>query len=346
MVSITVFAKRAATAAICLLLCGCTTNELGTKNAQPKSREFFAMDTYMTMKAYGDGAEKALNAAEFRILDLEGELSVTDNDSEISALNNADGKPVTVSDDVAVILRKAREIGNKTGGAMDITLYPIVKEWGFTTGDYHIPSAETLSGLLENVDYSRVDISGNAVTLPADFQVDTGALAKGYASDEAIRLFRENGVDSGIVSLGGNVMALGAKPDGSNWRVSVVDPFAPDTDMCILGIRDKAVITSGNYERYFIGEDGKLYCHIIDSSTGCPAESGLVSVTVIGECGLECDALSTALFVLGYEDAVGYWREYGGFDMILVTDDEKIFYTSGIADSFTNVSDMNAEVIS
>ena len=298
----------------------------------------------MSMKAYGDNAQKALDDSKELIMRLESELSVTDEGSCIYELNKT-GKG-TVTDSAAALINKAIEIGDRTGGALDITLYPLLKEWGFTTEDYHIPDDNTLANLLVNVDYRNISLSGNEVTLPENVQIDLGALAKGYTSDSIMEQMSADGVDSAIVSLGGNVQAIGIKPDGSAWKVSVRDPFAPETDMCIVEIKDKAVITSGNYERFFTGDDGKKYWHIIDPADGYPADNGLVSTTIIGDSGLECDALSTAFFVAGRDQAVNYWRNDRSFDMILVSDDGKIFYTEGIADSFKNISNMEAEVLS
>lgn len=297
----------------------------------------------MSMKAYGDNAQKALDDSRELIMRLESELSVTDEGSCIYELNK-NGKG-TVTDSAAVLINKAVEIGDRTGGALDISLYPVLKEWGFTTEDYHIPDDKILADLLSDVDYKSISISGNEVTLPENVQIDLGALAKGYTSDSIMKQMSSDGVDSAIVSLGGNVQAIGGKPDGSAWKVSVRDPFAPDTDMCIVEIKDKAVITSGNYERFFTGDDGKNYWHIIDPADGYPADNGLVSTTIIGESGLECDALSTAFFVAGKDKAVDYWRSDRSFDMILVSDDGKIYYTEGIADSFKNISSMEAEVL-
>ncbi len=297
----------------------------------------------MSMKAYGDNAQKALDDSRELIMRLDSELSVTDEGSCIYELNK-NGKG-TVTDSAAVLINKAVEIGDRTGGALDISLYPVLKEWGFTTEDYHIPDDKILADLLSDVDYKSISISGNEVTLPENVQIDLGALAKGYTSDSIMEQMSADGVDSAIVSLGGNVQAIGGKPDGSAWKVSVRDPFTPDTDMCIVEIKDKAVITSGNYERFFTGDDGKNYWHIIDPADGYPADNGLVSTTIIGDSGLECDALSTAFFVAGKDKAVDYWRNDRSFDMILVSDDEKIYYTEGIADSFKNISSMEAEVL-
>lgn len=317
----------------------------GNAAEEYRDRDVFAMDTYMNLAAYGEGAEKALDLAQARIIGLEELLSVTQENSDVSRINNSDGKPVEVSEDAAKLIAAGVDFGALTDGALDITIYPVLKEWGFTTGEYRIPEVDTLNALLENVDYSAVKVSGNTVQIPSGSQLDLGSLAKGYTGDEVMEIFRENGVTSAIISLGGNVQTLGKKPDGSNWRVGVKDPFEPAGNMCAVEVADKAVVTSGSYERCFMGEDGKSYWHIIDAADGYPADNGLVSVTVIGDSGLMCDALSTALFVAGTEKAQSYWREHGGFDMILVTDDRHVLYTEGIADSFENTGSMTAEEI-
>ncbi len=334
----------AVSAALLCTACGRASSSESTASPEAYSRVVFAMDTYMSIKTYG-GGNAALNAAEERITGLEKELSVTDSGSDIARLNSADGKPVEVCEDTLAIIKKAVETGDLTGGALDVTAYPVVREWGFTTGEYKIPAQEKLGELLANVDYKRISVNGSSVTLGEGQELDLGALAKGYTGDEVVKTLRENGAVAGIISLGGNVQSFGERPDGGPWRVAVIDPFFPDKDMCIVEIGEKAVITSGNYERYFTGDDGKTYWHIIDPADGCPADNGIVSATIIGDVGLECDALSTAMFVAGTEKAVEIWRSDPHYDMILVTDDSKIFYTEGIAESFRNTSSMPAEVI-
>lgn len=308
-------------------------------------RNVFAMDTFMTMRAYGDNGEKALQKAEQKIHDLESVLSVTEESSDIQRINSSHGTPVEVSAETAEIIGEAVRIGNETDGALDVTLYSVLRAWGFTGEEFRIPGTDEISELLKNVDYSRISIDGLTVALPEGFQLDLGALAKGYTSDVVIETLRENGVESAVVSLGGNVQTLGKKPDGSRWRIAVRNPFYPDTDMCLIETGETAVVTSGNYERFFIGEDGRKYWHILDASDGFPADNGLVSVTIIAESGLYCDALSTALFVMGKDSAVEFWYKKQDFDMILVTDSQEILYTKGIKNDFENLTEMSAEVI-
>ena len=330
--------------AILLLLSGCTTVSENTENFQA-TKDVFAMDTYMNLKAYGENSEIALEIAGDEIKYLDELLSVTNNDSDVRKINNSNGNSVSVNKETAEIIQNAIEIGSQTNGALDITIYPVLKEWGFTTNDYKIPDGKTIEMLLKNVDYNKIKLDGNSVTIPENFELDLGALAKGYTSDKVMEILHNNDVGSAVVSLGGNVQTLGRKPDGSLWKVAVTDPFSPDSAMGVLEVEDKAVITSGNYERYFVAENGEMYHHIIDPSDGYPADNGLVSVTIIGDSGIMCDALSTALFVSGFEKAVNYWKNNKDFDMILVTDRKNIFITEGVADTFENVSEMSMEMI-
>ncbi len=320
-------------------LCGCS--------AQPEkyTRDIFAMDTLMSLTAYGDNAQDALDKAAERINALEQSLSVTIPESDISRLNSSAGATVSVGEDALTIIQKSLEISEKSGGALDITIYPVLKAWGFTTGEYSAPASEELASLLELVDYTKIHINGSTVTLPEGYSVDLGALAKGYASGCAEDILRSSGVDCAILNLGGNVCAIGSRPDGEPWKVAVASPFEDEEYLGILTVEDKFIVTSGKYERFFIGEDGRKYHHIIDPETGYPSENGLAAVTVIGESGIECDALSTALLVLGEEKAQEYWRKNGGFEMILVTEDKRTIVTSGIAENFTNSSDRMTEVI-
>ena len=323
------------TALILLFACSCGTSEA--------SRDFFAMDTIVSVKAYGSNSAEAVNAAADRITELERLFSVTDKNSEIAMLNeNGSAK---VSDDTAHVISEALKICGETDGALDITIYPVLREWGFTTPETHVPTDAEIAAALPKTGYEHVSLSGNSVTIPDGFMLDLGSCAKGYAGSEMIAAMSELGITSALVNLGGNVQALGKKPDGSDWTVGIADPFAPETLLGTVAVHDRAVITSGGYQRYFTDDSGNKYIHILDPKTGRPADSGLASVTVIGCDGLICDALSTALFVMGKERAVGYWQEHSGFDMILVTNERRIFITEGISAQFTDRSGLPTEII-
>jgi len=298
------------------------------------SESFFAMDTYMTFTAYGVNAEYALKQAENRIVELEGLWSVTDPGSEIYAVNHSSGQSVAVSRETEELVSFALRMAEDTGGALEPTIYPVLTAWGFTTDENRVPSEKEIARLLESVGYDRVHSEKGTLSLEAGSMLDLGAVGKGYAGDEVVRMLRENGITSAILDIGGNVQAIGTKPDGSSWRVGLKDPFSGGV-LGVIRVADEAVVTSGSYERYFIGEDGKRYGHIIDPATGYPVDNGVASVSVIAGEGKLCDALSTSLFVMGLEGAEDYWRRHQDFDMILVMEDGNIYVTEGIKDKFS-----------
>lgn len=331
-------------ALVCLLLislagCGTQTEKSGgdttaayaEETADVNSSTIFAMDTVMDLTIYGDAA--VLDHAEERILHLESLFSVTDPASEIYTLDHTGA--CVLSEETGELLEQALALCGRTGGALDISIYPVVRAWGFTTGSYQIPSDEEISELLESVDYTKIqyDPITKTAQLPDDMEIDLGSIAKGYTGDKLIELLRNSGVSSALINLGGNVQTLGSKPDGSPWRIAVRDPMG-DGYIGILEAVDKAVITSGGYERYF-EQDGEVYWHIIDPSTGQPAKNGLLSVTIVGDSGALCDALSTSLFVMGAEDAAAFWRSSDDFEAVFVDEGGNITITEGLENSFS-----------
>lgn len=304
---------------------------------QPVSRDVFAMDTYMTVTAYGDAAQNAVDEAVAEIERLDGILSTGDENSEIFALNQQGGG--TISEDTEYLLERSLEIWQDTDGTFEIGIYPVMQAWGFTSGEYRVPSKEELDQLLSLADSSQISVNqeDSSVSFGKDgMKIDLGGIAKGYTSSRIMDIFRNDGVTSGLVSLGGNVQVLGVKPDGSKWRVAIQSPSGGDEYLGILEAADCAVITSGGYERYF-EEGGVTYHHIIDPSTGYPADSGLESVSIVSADGTLADGLSTALFIMGREKAEAFWREHSDeFDAILLDDNGVVYITEGIADDFTS----------
>ena len=299
------------------------------------STDLFAMDTYMTIKAYGPGAESALSDISSMISDLDSRLSVTNTESEIYQLNHAEGKSVPLSDTTADLLSKALALGGTTGGALELTSYPLSLAWGFTTGDYQIPDQEAIDGLLPLVDDSAITLDGTSATLPSGAQLDLGAVAKGYAGDRAAEMLQDAGVTSALLNLGSStIRAIGSKPDGSPWRIALQDPNDTSAYAGVVSATDRSIDTSGGYERYFEGDDGEIYWHILDPDTGYPAKNGLISVTVLSGSALTGDGLSTALFVMGLDSAIDYWRENGGFEFIFITDQNEIYVSQGAQDLF------------
>ena len=308
------------------LLTGCS----GAPAQEPKTATFFAMDTAMDFTVYGDAA--LLDEAETLIGSLEEQVSVTDEHSDIYAIDHTGSG--SLSGNTAELMEQALELCRRTGGALDISVYSIVRAWGFTTGSYQVPDEETIQSLLPLVDYTQIqyDAATGVVTLPEGMEIDLGSVAKGYAGQLAAQMLREHGVQSALLNLGGNVQTVGAKPDGSPWQIGIKDPQGEDA-MMVLSVEDQAVVTSGGYERYF-EQDGQTYWHIMDPSTGHPADSGLISVTIVGDEGVVCDGLSTALFVMGLEKAADLWAQSGDFEAVFVTASGEVYITEGLRDHF------------
>lgn len=312
-----------------------TTNSTTASSAQPVSQEIFAMDTYMTVTAYGDNAQKGVTDAIAEIQRLDNLLSIGKEDSEISKLNKSGC--AALSDDTAVMVTKALDLYKSTGGAFDITVLPLMELWGFTTQEYYVPTEDEIQSTLQRVGADKLtwDESTKTLTLGDKQEIDLGGIAKGFTSSRIMEIFKKDGVTCGMVSLGGNVHLLGTKQDGSAWRVGIQDPNNTDDMLGVLEANDCAVITSGAYERNF-EKDGVTYHHIIDPATGKPSNSGLTSVTIVSKDGTLADGLSTSLFVMGKDKAIAYWKQHADeFDTILVDKDRNVYITEGIAGNFS-----------
>lgn len=308
-------------AALSLTACG--------RGEEPEKQELFAMDTYMSLIAYGDGARDALAAAAREINRLERELSRTVSTSDVYQLNA--GGSASVSDETAALLAAAVEYSEKTGGLFDVTIAPLVTLWGITTDSPRVPSQGEIDALLPLVGSDHIRLDGDTVTLDTGCAVDLGGIAKGYASDRVAEILRQNAVTGAAVSLGGNVYVCGQKPDGTGWSVAVQDPKNTDSYALTLELTDTFAVTSGGYQRFFTGEDGTVYQHILDPRTGRPAETDLLSVTVIAQNGTMADAYSTALYVMGEQGACDFWRQSAAaFDLVLVMSDGRVLYTPGL----------------
>lgn len=323
--------------------CGQASAPASSDSTDSQSIDLFAMDTTMTLTAYGDHAGEALDAAKSEIERLDALFSISSETGDIYKLNR--DHTATLQEDTLSLLSRALEVSASTDGIFDCTIQPVMEAWGFTTENYRVPSSDELSDLLAHVDYTQVQLDGSTAVIPDDVQVDLGGIAKGFTSDRMMQVFSENGVTSGIISLGGNVQALGTKPDGSRWRVAVQDPENSEENFAVVEIEDEAVITSGGYQRYF-EQDGTIYHHIIDPRTGTPADSGVVSSTIISHDGTLSDGLSTSLFIMGVDDALDYWRAHSDeFDAILMDKDGKVYVTKGIADRCTMLNGNEMQVV-
>lgn len=315
-----------------LALAGCQ------KAPEPVEFTTFAMDTVMNFTLYGEKKQTADTVKPLLtggVSALDKILSATEEGSDIARLNRRGTGGVGA--ETAEVLAKALELCEVTGGALDITAYPAVKAWGFTQEEHRVPSPAELEALAEKIDYAAVKLEGGAVSLPEGVEMDLGAVAKGWAGDLLAETVRANGIASALLDLGqSTIAAVGAKPDGSPWRVGVVDPARPGACFAVVELEDMAMGTSGGYQRYF-EQDGEIYWHILDPDTAAPARSGLASVTVASPSAFLCDGLSTALFVMGLEDGAQFWRDHPelDFEVVFVTEDGEIYRTAGLEGRFS-----------
>lgn len=322
------------------VMCSCDKKEnKKIKLVKEYTRDVFAMDTYMTLKVYSDDGKKAENALDESVSEIEkldDLFSVGNEQSEVSILNESGSE--FVSEDFINVIKRAKEISEDTDGAFDITIFPLMEEWGFVNKNFKVLGDNEIKELLEHVNYKKVDIdeSEDFVSIDENSKIDLGGIVKGYASDMVMDIIKKNNIDNAVVSLGGNVACIGKNKDDKLWKVAIKDPDNEDDYLGSVEVSNKSVITSGGYERFF-EKDGKKYHHILDPKTGKPSDSGVSSVTIISEDGLLADALSTSLFVMGKEKAEKYWRKHSDeFDYILKTDSGEVILSEGVKDIFTS----------
>lgn len=311
---------------VALVLCGCS---------RESTAEFYAMDTFMSVSAHGEDSSDAVKQVQARITELERLWSVTDEDSELSRLNS--GEISAVSAETEELIEFCAYISDRTYGAFDPTIYPVLTAWGFTQEEKRVPSDSEIAQLLKRVGMDNVLREDNdEITLKNGAMLDFGAIAKGYAGSEAERILREAGISSALINLGGSITTVGKKPNGSDWKIGVKDPSG-EGNVGVLSLSDLSAVTSGAYERCFTAPDGTVYGHIIDPATGRPADNDLLSATIVSKNATLCDALSTALFVMGERKAEQFYYENGsvlGFEIILITKNNEIIISRGLRERF------------
>ncbi len=322
--------------AVLIMLQGC-----GVKGGeQSVTKTGFMLDTNIEVTAYGqkDQAEKAVDGVLTRIRDIDNKMSPELPSSSVVKINAAAGKDyVKVDGDTFYVIREGIKYAGLTGGMLDISVGPLVKLWGIGTENAHVPTREEIDKARALIDYKKIDINenNNEVKLSQpDMRMDLGAIAKGYAADCAKQVIIKNGIKSALINLGGNIYAMGSKADGSDWRIGIQDPFNSRGDYVgIVRVKDKSVVTSGNYERFF-EENGKRYHHIFDVSTGYPSDNGVVSTTIISDKSIDGDALSTSVFVLGVDKGLKLVESMDGVEAVIITSDKKVYATPGAKSIF------------
>lgn len=298
----------------------------------------YGMSTVMTHQAHGKHSEEALKAVRKEAERLEDLLSRFRHGSEISRINRAAGKKrIKLCDETYRILERAAEISECCQGLFDVTIGPLVTLWNNCKDISGPPEEARIRDVLPMVNYKELVLDPkemSAMLKRPGQSIDLGAIGKGYAGDKFLKVFREYGITSAFTNIGGNVVALGAKPDGSPWRIGISHPRRENSIIGLVSVTDKAVVTSGDYQRFFIGRDGRRYHHILDPLTGYPADSGLVSVTVTADSSMDADALSTVLFIAGLEKGIELIRRFPGAEAIFIDTNLKLHITAGLKDTF------------
>lgn len=300
-----------------------------------QSRVGFFFDTVITIEAYTND-ESILDDAIAECQRYDDLLSKTKEGSDVWKINHANGERVAVSDETLDIIRKALEYSQLSDGKFDITIEPCVALWDFTGENMGVlPDEAQLAEAASHVDYTKVDVTDEGVQLPAGETIDLGAIAKGYITDRIKDFLVERGITCGMLNFGGNVLAIGTKPDGSDWNIGIQDPGSTTGEsIAVVPVSDSAVVTSGIYERGF-DVDGVRYHHILDTSTGWPVQNELAGITILAGDAFDADALSTTVFAMGLEEGTAFVEGLDGVEAVFITRDEQVSWTSGLNDRLT-----------
>ena len=312
-------------------------------SCQPKAEPFritFALDTVCIIMLYDQARPEVYEDIFARIHEIERRMSFFRPDSDIVRINAAAGiAPVQVNDDVFLLIERALDHAEMSGGAFDPTIGPLVSLWGIGGDDPRIPSQEEINAVLPLINWRDVELNSEQGTVflrQPGMALDLGAIAKGYAADEAAEIIRRARLRRGLVDLGGNVVTHGVKQDRTPWRVGLQNPLGErGTYVGVISGWDMTVVTSGVTERYFI-YDGLRYHHLFSPFDGYPARTGLLSATIVGTVSMDADALSTSIFVLGYERGRDLVESLMGVEAIFIFEDKSIRKTTGVALTITD----------
>ncbi|MDP3487006.1 MAG: FAD:protein FMN transferase [Bacillota bacterium] len=295
------------------------------------------MDTFIRLVAEGRNAESVLKETVAEMSRLEGLLSAHLPSSDVWRINGAQGEPVVVSQEVIDVLERAALVYEKSNGTFDVTVGAVLRTWGFGTDTLAIPTATALAEAMRGVGFDSIVFDSGTRTVQLTnphTKLDLGGVAKGYIVDRALDVIRSKGIKHAIVDAGGDVRVMGGRPGKYLWdkpraaRVGIQDPFWPDGLIAIVEVRDGSVLTSGDYERFFV-EEGVRYTHIIDPRTGYPVR-GLASVTIVTEEAALADAIATAVMVLGKDEGMKLINSWDGVEGMLITEDEEILISNGL----------------
>ncbi|WP_368489891.1 FAD:protein FMN transferase [Clostridium sp. BJN0013] len=331
---------------VCVIfLCSCVNNY---SSVEPISKTEYMLGTICTITVYDDKREAVIDAAFNRIKEIENKMSVNKSGTELDAVADYAGKNfVKVSDDTFYVLKKGKYYSQKSSGAFDITIGPLVKLWGIGTDHARLPSQQEINEkkVLVNYEDLILDEENKKVMLAkSGMSLDLGGIAKGYSADEAARILKEKGVKHAIINLGGNVVVINNNINGKPWNIGIQNPFeATGKEVGTIKVTNKTVVTSGIYERY-LEENGKKYHHILNPFTGYPMDNNLASVTLVTNVSIDADAMTKNIFYLGVDKGMKYVKTIQGLDAIFITKNKEIYITDGLKNNF-NVDDSSFKLM-
>ncbi len=306
-----------------LMLTGCS-----FKTQEPISKTGIYFDTVIQIDIYDSNDTELLDQCFEYCESFEQTISRTIETSEIYQINHANGNSIEVSDVTLELIQKGIEYGDLTNGKFDITIAPLMELWDFKNNTGNIPDDIAIQEALSHVNYKNIVIDGNKVSLSdPNAAIDLGGIAKGYMADYLKDYLISEGVESALINLGGNILTIGSKPDGTPFNLGIQKPFDKQgTAITSVKVTDSSVVSSGVYERYF-EVDNTLYHHLLDTATGYPCDNGLLGVTILSKDSVDGDALSTSCFVLGLEDCQKLIKSLDGVDAIFITEDYELIDT-------------------
>ncbi len=305
---------------ICVVLSSCT--------APFTERTLYVMDTVATIRLFSENEEVA-DEIEKTLREMSASLSA--HDGKLKEINDAGQGEA--DEFISELFEISKEKSKETGGVFSPYLGAPIELWGVGSKNY-VPQDDEIKKALATTDEANACLEKNKLSLKNGQRLNFGAIAKGYATDKIRSILAENNISGAVISLGGNVYVHGKKENGKEFLVAVRDPLGSENEWILtLMLSDSFVITSGDYERFF-EKDGKRYHHIINPETGRPCESDLLACCVVSKNGAEGDALSTALYVMGKEKALSFWREGDGFELVLIGRDKTVTVTEGLWDKF------------
>lgn len=306
--------------------------------SMPYEKTSFLMGTIVTVKIYDEGKEDVLDLVFNRIEELAEKMASNDKDSEIDLINkNANIQPVQASEEVFHVIQAGKEYSDAANGSFDITIGPLTALWHIGYPNERKPLQSEIDLVLPLINYHDIELNKEDRTVflkKKGMSLDLGAIAKGYITDEVVKVLEKNGITAAIVNMGGNIYVLGNHPTGKKWTVGIQDPFSSRGDITgSISVSNKSIVTSGIYERFMV-VDGIKYHHLLNPKDGYPINNDIAGISIISEKSIDGDALSTSVFTKGIKDGLKYIEKMKGVEAIFVSHDKKIYITPGLKKKF------------